>query len=163
MVSSRVYVDWRKIYWRRLLISFNHGNNVIQSNNKHFFFVWHYCLRLHPLEAECLREYVTMPMPLVIPVTLWHVNMSLYKTVKDLSAVAVKGDIVSKIFQIQLIFGYKFLFTGSNVSQRWNGWTLSVGYNSLLAFNLFTCNGKLFLSFQICPIGIIYLQFILLF
>jgi hypothetical protein len=35
---------------------------------------------------------------------------------QDLSAVAVEGGIVSTISKIQEIFGYKFLFTSSNIS-----------------------------------------------
>jgi len=35
-------------------------------------------LRLHPMEAECLYEYVAMPRPIVFPVQLWRVIMSLH-------------------------------------------------------------------------------------
>jgi hypothetical protein len=35
-------------------------------------------LRLHPMEGECLYEYVAMPRPIVFSVQLWRVIMSLY-------------------------------------------------------------------------------------
>jgi hypothetical protein len=46
---------------------------------------------------------VAMPRLIVFPVPLWRIDMSLHvsKRLKDLSAVAVEGGIVSKIFKIQ--------------------------------------------------------------
>ena len=48
------------------------------------------------MEAKYLCEYVAMPRPIFFPVTLWCLNVSTrFKTLKDLSAVAVEGGIVS--------------------------------------------------------------------
>ena len=51
-----------------------------QSSQKHFALsgIIKLVYRLHPTEAECLCEYVAMPMVLVFTVPLWRVNMSLY-------------------------------------------------------------------------------------
>ena len=57
------------------------------------------------MEAECLFEYVAIPMAIVIPVPLWCLNtyyvFTRFKTLKPISYVAVEGGIVSKIFKIQ--------------------------------------------------------------
>ena len=66
--------------------------------------LWYYqtCLRLHPMRAECLCDYVVMPRLIVCSVTLWCVNvLARFKTLKDLSAVPVEGGIVRWIFTIQ--------------------------------------------------------------
>ena len=51
-----------------------------QSSQKHFSLsgIIKLVYRLHPTEAECLCEYVAMPMVLVFPVPLRRVNMSLH-------------------------------------------------------------------------------------
>jgi hypothetical protein len=103
-VSSRV--DSRKIYLKLLLISFNHANGCLHAIKikSIFFFFWHYqaCLQLHPMEVECLCEYVAMPRPIVFPVTLLRVNISArFNTLKYLSTVAVKRGIARKMFNIQ--------------------------------------------------------------
>ena len=59
------------------------------------------CLVLLNLSTTaCLCEYVAIQRPMVFPVTLWRV-FTRFKTLKDLSAVVVEGDIVGYIFKIQ--------------------------------------------------------------
>ena len=49
-----------------------------------------------------VSEYVAMRSPIVFPVKLLRINISArFKTLKYLSTVAAKGDIASKIFNIQ--------------------------------------------------------------
>ena len=70
---------------------------------------------MHAMGAECLCEYVAMTRLIVIPAPLWRVNMSTrFKTLNDISDVAVECGIVNKLFiiytidiQIQ-VFVYKF-------------------------------------------------------
>ena len=50
--------------------------------------------------TACLCEYVAIQRMMVFPVTLWCV-FTRFKTLKDLSAVAVEGGIVGYIFKIQ--------------------------------------------------------------
>ena len=115
VVSSRV--DSRTIYLKLLLISFDHANGCLHTIKikSFFFFFWHYqaCLQLHPMEVECLCEYVAM----LRPITSCHIVarkcvFTRINLLKHLSAVAVENGIVSRIFNIY-IFGYKVLFTGS--------------------------------------------------
>jgi hypothetical protein len=57
------------------------------------------------------------------------------------------------------LFRYTFLFTSSNVSQRLIGFIWSVGYNSHLAFHLFTPRTN---SSRVCR-SALNMKFILLF
>ena len=67
-----------------------------------------------------------MPRLIVFLVSLWRVNMSVHVA------------LVGKHFEIQKLCRYTSLITSSNVSQRLIGFIWSVGYNSHLAFHLFT-------------------------
>ena len=56
------------------------------------------------MEAECVCIYVSNNVKIdSLPVPSWRVDMSLHvsKRLKHLSAVAVEGGIVRKIFKIQ--------------------------------------------------------------
>ena len=103
------YIGSRKVYLKLLLISFNDVNNVMDvfTCHKPKVFV---CVVIK-LVYDCIQWKlnvtvympVAMPRLIVFPVPLWRIDMSLHvsKRLKDLSAVAGEGGIVSKILKIQ--------------------------------------------------------------
>ena len=115
------YIDNRKIFFKLRLIFFNHVNNVIDvyiQSSKRFFF----CLVLLNLSTNaCNGSWMSMWIcgndqahSHSCPIVARKYVFTRFKTLNDISDVAVVGSIVSKLFKIYTIdiqtqvFVYKF-------------------------------------------------------